>query len=66
MNLERVLAEIDAMTASERQVVRAHLEVLEGSQPLAAICHADSEEVRRTARELMSRFPESLRKLASP
>ena len=65
MDIQPVLAAIDAMSPSERQQIRVHLELLEGGQLASAPGRvADSAEVQRTARELMTRFPESMRKLA--
>jgi hypothetical protein len=65
MDIEPVLAAIDAMSPGERWRVRAHLEVLEGGIPQQANPPvADSASVQAAGRELMGRFPASMRKLA--
>ena len=65
MDIQPVLAAIEAMSPSERQRVRVHLELREGGQLASTpVRVADSDEVKRAAREIMTRFPDSMRKLA--
>ncbi len=66
MDIQTVLEAIEAMSPDERQRVRSHLDGLEGGQPAnGPERYADPAEVRRRARELMTRFPSSMRKLAN-
>lgn len=63
MELGRILDAIDELSPSERQQVRARLNVLDGLGPDAPTL-ADPVAVQQAARELMQRFPDSLRRLA--
>lgn len=64
MDIEPILVAIERMSPAEREMVRARLAVLDGGTAPELGQHADSDDVRRAAEELMRRFPESMRKLA--
>lgn len=66
MSVETIIRELEALTTAERRVVRAVIDRLDGAAPESGTAsEADSAEVRRVAAELMTRFAESMRKLAN-